>query len=124
MKKKRKIKIAILVTICYMFLVGCSKKKPLGFVCFSDFKKDRIKISYANTILADTIITTNESIGIALLTDLYLDKSLNQFLYLSLNNVVFDSVLIENKLCCLLVNFSNTKFQIKKDFICKQRRIL
>ena len=113
----------VFIVYC-LFLIGCSKKQPLAFVCFSDFQKDRLTISYSNIILVDTIITTNESIGIAFLTDLYLDKTLSKHMSISLNNVITDSVSIENNLCSLLVSNNNGKLHIEKDTVCKPKRIL
>jgi hypothetical protein len=108
----------LLLGFTFIFLISCTKNKALGLICYQTFQSDTLNISYGNQILIDSIITTNESIQVALLTELHLNFKENQYLYIRLNKNL-DSVVIHKRVCRININNDTFGLKIQLDSICK-----
>ena len=115
------IKKQLIFILALFFLSGCSQNKLFEIVLFSDFDKDRVKLYYGNAVL-DSVITTDESIGIA--HRITLKQLPQKYLFININNEIIDSVMINKNTCGVLIEYKNMNLQIKTDSVCKKRRFL
>ena len=110
-----KVKIVIVLTV--LSLLSCSRTKPFGIMLQSGFNNDKVKIFYANKIILDSTLITNESIQVA--HRIILPKIAENYLSVFINNKTSDSIIVKKNICRVFISYRNSEIKFYLDSVCK-----
>ena len=110
-------KLKTVSVLAVLILMNCTRPKSLGVLLLSGFKEDKVKVVYANKLILDSILTTNESQQLAHI--IILPKIEERYLCVCVNDKICDSIIVKKSICGVYIAYRNTKIKFTADSICK-----